>query len=84
MKPSNWLLAAMRALAASIVGRTASARVYTAKTEDFCVVPDKIQRCLRVRYGGGLSMNFGLAGRGLLLRHCSRMQTILRISRLLK
>lgn len=74
MKPSKWLLAAIRALAASILGQTASAQVCTAKGEEFCGLPCKIERCLRVRYGGGVSMNFGLASRDHFLRHWARTQ----------
>jgi hypothetical protein len=76
MKPSKWLLAAIRALAASILGQTASAQVYTARREDFCGLPYKIERCLRVRYGGGVSMNSGLASRDRFLRHWARRQTM--------
>lgn len=76
MKPSKWLLAAIRALAASIVGQTASAHVYTAKGENFCGLPHKIERCLRMRYGGGgVATNFGLANEDHFLRHWARRQT---------
>lgn len=79
MKPSNWLLAAIRALAASMIGQTASARVCTAKEEDFVGLPGKIERCLRVRCGVGAALNLGLAGRSL-LRHCMRRLYIFLVS----
>jgi hypothetical protein len=65
IKPSNWLLVAIRALAASMMGRTASARVYTEEAEGYCGLPGKIERCLRLRSGGGVAMELGLAGKTL-------------------
>ena len=56
MKPSNWLLAAIRALAASMMGCTASARTLLAEVEDNKTVPDALHDALRVRFGGGASL----------------------------
>ena len=52
MKPSKWLLAAMRALAASMTGCTASARVFVAGKKDFGLTPAGFQRCLQLSGGG--------------------------------
>lgn len=68
---------AIRALAASMMGRTASARVYTEDAADYCGLPGKIERCLRVRYGGGVAMELGLAGKNSCVRHGTGIQTIM-------
>ena len=52
MKPSNWLLAAMRALAASMIELTTRMRVFAADIGDGKVVPGGDFKMPCVRYVG--------------------------------